>query len=56
MASMEVSVADDLRQLMAKKDALEKELKELMTVLDSVRMMKIAVHNICYEKMMDISK
>ncbi|KAK2190572.1 hypothetical protein NP493_75g02006 [Ridgeia piscesae] len=35
MASMEVSVADDLRQLMAKKDAMEKELKELMTVLES---------------------
>ncbi|KAI0228938.1 26S proteasome non-ATPase regulatory subunit 9 [Lamellibrachia satsuma] len=35
MASMEVSVADELRQLMAKKDAMEKEIKELMTVLES---------------------
>ena len=56
MASMEVSVADDLRQLMAKKDAMEKELKELMTVLDSVGMMTIAVHNVCDENMMDVSK
>ena len=41
MASMEVSVADDLRQLIAKKDAIEKDLKELATVLESV-----STHNI----------
>ena len=44
MASMEVSVADELRQLMAKKDAMEKEIKELMTVLESVGTLNIAIH------------
>ena len=41
MAAMEVSVADDLRQLIAKKDAIEKDLKEFATVLESVSTRKV---------------